>query len=162
MKNEFLDGIIVEKELVAYGSFSRSFDSWVKRMWNSVSWSQQEKTNVVNSLILNTVQSLPSGDSVLNFLLGNKSTITLNLDSTINVHNLSDGTNGSILVLRDDSNTETLEVNFYSDNGITSLTKVILGANNDIGTQALEYSLVTYIRYGNIVVVVYGHQYQIV
>lgn len=158
-KYDFLDGIIVEKELVAYGSFSRSFDTWVKRMWNSVSWSQQEKTNVVNSLILNTVQSLPSGDSVLNFLLGNKATITLNLDSTINVHNLLDGAHGSILVLRDDSTTETLEVNFYSDNGITSLTKVILGANNDIGTQALEYSLITYTRYGNIVIVVYGHQY---
>jgi len=104
MKNEFLDGIIVDKELVAYGSFSRSFDTWVKRMWDSVSITATEKASFSTgeAPIVQTPQVIDAGTPVMNYETSSNGTITLVEDiPNIMLENIPNGGGGNIVIIED-------------------------------------------------------------
>ena len=107
MKNEFLDGVIVEKELVAYGSFSRSFDAWVKRMWNSVPITQTQinsfSTSTGETPIVSTPQTITfSTTPSMDYETSANGIITLEDDVTaFTLENVPDGGGGNLIIIQD-------------------------------------------------------------
>lgn len=108
MKNEFIDGIIVDGELVAYGSFSRSFESWVKRIWNTVPLTQAEKnsysTNEGSTTpVIQTPQVIEfSTTPTMDYNTSANGIITLTDDVTsFTLENVPDGGGGNIVIIQD-------------------------------------------------------------
>lgn len=107
MKNEFIDGVIVNKELVAYGSFSRTFEAWVKRMWDSVSITQAEKdsfsTNGSDTPVVQIPQTIEfSTTPTMDYNTSANGIITLSDDVTeFTLENVPNGSGGNIIIIQD-------------------------------------------------------------
>jgi len=117
--------------------------------WSTVS--QDNHTTQTLTVGTDTLDWVSGADGYINELSGN---------ATVKVHNVPDGKSGTILVIRDATNTETFTVNVYSDAGSTELTQKIIGANNAITGTASKSSTITYKRFGTNVTLVYGHEYE--
>ncbi len=73
---------------------------------------------------------------------------TLGGNTTLNIHNIPDGGEGSLLIRQDGTGGRTLAINTYSDGGVTGLTEIPIGAVTSISGTALKYTQVDYKRYG--------------
>ena len=151
-KYNFIDGVIVDGELIAYGSFARTFESWVKRMWNSVSITQAEKdsfSTTTGEIVAQTPQVINAALPVMNYETSFNGIITLTEDiANIMLENVPDGGGGNIVIIEDEIGGWGIDEIRHS-----GLTVMYLGAGlptaDNINSVAEGHTILRYDRLGN-------------
>ena len=119
-------------------------------------FSEEELNKQFYDTQYNNALELVAGTNTFDLTKSVKASVSLTANTVIAVHNLEVGGSGSIIVTRDSSASSFL-VNFYSDDGVTSLTTTTIGSNTGVSSASFSSSLVVFSRYGNNVIVTYGH-----